>query len=106
MGVKLVILIALASTVSATVQRRGVFAAHQLIQTFNRYTNTWAVQLLEEDHDRAADQLAEKHGFINMGQVHVNSLSIMRAQFYSYMNALTCSWIWLNFYSCLKGTHS
>ena len=43
----------------------GVAAAEDL-----RYSNEWVVKL--EGGNEAADQLALKHGFMNLGQVSVN----------------------------------
>lgn len=73
MEVKLVILTAaLLSTVSAVLQLGGGGLATTLELTQNQYTNTWVVQVLQQA-DRntlhAANQLAEKHGFVNIGQV-------------------------------------
>ena len=76
MDVKLVILTAaLVSTVSALLQQRGGgLATTRLIQT-NQYTNTWVVQVLQQaDRNHAANQLAEEHGFVNVGQVNINSI--------------------------------
>ena len=37
--------------------------------TENKYTNEWVIKL--EGGNEAADQLALKHGFINLGQVNI-----------------------------------
>ena len=66
--------IALVSTVSAILQGRGsrLRAIPDLTGTgLNQFTSTWVVQILEKDDDfyHAANQLAEKYSFVNVGQV-------------------------------------
>ena len=69
------ILFALVSTVSGFLQGRGGFpvlaSTRLVLASSNHFTSTWVVQMLEKaDHYHAANQIAEKHGLVNVGQVN------------------------------------
>ena len=61
---------------SAETSRKPSFIGHHV--PTEQYTDTWVVQLLEPEHHLQADLLANKHGFVNLGQVCVHTLVNLR----------------------------
>lgn len=64
---RLIALVTFVTLVSAEISRKQRFTNEQV--PTEQFTDTWVVELLEPQHTDQADLLANKHGFVNLGQV-------------------------------------